>query len=348
MRAAIYRGPYNIAIEERPKPVMHEQTDAVVRVVMACVCGSDLWFYRGISPIPQGSIGHEFIGVVDEVGSEVHEIKMGDFVISPFAFSDGTCPNCHAGFHTACTHGGYFGQGGDGDGGQAEYVRVPQADGTLVTVPHANYTEGTLASLLSLSDVMGTGYHAAVSAEVEAGDTVAVVGDGAVGLCGVLAAKVFGARRIIMLGSSHEDRQVLAREWGATDILTLRGEEAIAAVIALTDNVGVDAVLECVGTNEANQVAFAIARAGAIVGRVGVPHGVEISAGGTFSRNIGMRGGPAPVRAYMPQLLKSVLAGEINPGRVFDYATDLDHIADAYAAMDERRAIKSLVRVSNL
>jgi alcohol dehydrogenase len=273
---------------------------------------------------------------------------VGDFVIAPFAWSDGTCQNCQAGFHTACIHGGFFGQGGEGDGGQAEFVRVPQADGTLVVVPGTDFSDETMASLLALTDVMATGYHAAVSAEVSKGDTVAVVGDGAVGLSGVLSAKLLGAERIIVLGSTHEDRHQLAREWGATDIIDVRGDDAIKALLDLTDGYGAHAVLECVGTKESAETAFAIARPGAIVGRVGVPHDVEIDAAGTFYRNVGMRGGPAPARAYQPQLLQAVLGGSINPGKVFDLTIDLDDIAEGYAAMDERRAIKALVKVSQL
>lgn len=294
-----------------------------MRVVLACVCGSDLWFYRGISDLPHGGVGHEFIGVVDEIGTDVSGLQVGDFVISPFSFSDGTCRNCQHGFHTACVHGGFFGQGGDGDGGQAEYVRVPQASGTLVKVPGSDFTDETMASLLALTDVMATGYHAAVSADVQAGMTVAVVGDGAVGLSGVLASKLLGADRIIVLGSTHEDRHNLAREWGATDIIQVRGDEAVEQLKKLTDGFGADAVLECVGTKDAAETAFAIAAAGAIVGRVGVPHDVELDAQGTFYRNVGMRGGPAPARHYQPELLKQVLDGSINPGKVFDLTTDL-------------------------
>ncbi|GHO47031.1 zinc-dependent alcohol dehydrogenase family protein [Ktedonospora formicarum] len=347
MKAAIFKEAGKIEVGELPNPIIKEQTDAIVRVVLACVCGSDLWYYRGISPHPVGSIGHEFIGVVEEVGIEVQTIKKGDFVIAPFAFSDGTCPNCKADFQTACVHGGFFGAGNEGDGGQAEFTRVPLADGTLVVVPGSNFSDETLASLLTLSDVMGTGYHAAVSAGVKQGDTVAVVGDGAVGLSAVLSAKLLGAERIIAL-SRHPERQALAREFGATDVLASRGNDAIKTIMDLTDGIGVDAVLECVGTNEANQTAFAIARAGAIVGRVGVPHDVEVPATGTFYRNVGMRGGPAPARAYIPALLDDVLEGRINPGRVFDFTTDLDHIQEAYAAMDERRAIKSLIKVGTM
>jgi alcohol dehydrogenase len=348
MKAAIFKGKGSIVVEDRPKPTISEPTDAIVRVVLACVCGSDLWFYRGISDLPHGGVGHEFIGVVDEVGSGVTDFTPGDFVISPFSFSDGTCRNCRRGFQTACVHGGFFGQGGDGDGGQAEYVRVPQADGTLLAVPGNDFSDDSLASLLALTDVMSTGYHAAISAAVTEGMTVAVVGDGAVGLSGVLAAKLLGAARIIVLGSTHEDRHALAREFGATDIIDVRGEEGVEQLKRLTDGFGADAVLECVGTKDSADTAFAIAAPGAIVGRVGVPHDVELDAEGTFYRNVGMRGGPAPARQYQPELLKHVLDGSINPGKVFDATFDLEDIADAYAAMDERRVIKALVKVSDL
>jgi len=348
MKAAIFKGKGQVVVEDRDRPETIEPTDAIVRVVLACVCGSDLWFYRGQTDLPHGSVGHEFIGVVDSVGADVQNVNDGDFVIAPFAYSDGTCQNCQAGYHTACVHGGFFGQGGDGDGGQAEYVRVPQADGTLVVVPGTDFSDETMASLLALTDVMATGYHAAISAEVEQGDTVAVVGDGAVGLSGVLSAKLLGASRIIVLGSTHEDRHALAREWGATDIIDVRGEAAVKQLLDLTDGYGADAVLECVGTKESYETSFAIARPGSIVGRVGVPHDVQVDGQATFYRNVGMRGGPAPARAYQPQLLQAVLDGSINPGKVFDLRIDLDHIADGYAAMDERRAIKALVKVSEL
>jgi alcohol dehydrogenase len=347
MKAVIFKREGEVVIENRPKPVVKQDTDAVVRVVLSCVCGSDLWYYRGISQHKEGGIGHEFIGVVEAVGDAVHDVKTGDFVIAPFAYSDGTCPNCIAGVQTACQHGGYFGGGNEDDGGQAEFVRVPHADGTLVVVPGETFSDDTMASLLTLSDIMGTGYHAAVSADVKAGDTVVVVGDGAVGLAGIISAKLLGATRIIAM-SRHEDRQALAKEFGATDIVAERGEEGVKAVMKLTDDVGADAVLECVGSNEAMQTACKVARAGSIVGRVGVPHDVEIDANSTFARNIGIRGGPAPVRAYMDELLPAVLEGRINPGRVFNLKTDLEDIAEAYAAMDERRAIKSLLRVSNI
>lgn len=347
MKATIFKSKNVISVEDIDKPHIKDQSDAIVRVVRSCVCGSDLWYYRGLSEHSVGTIGHEFIGVVETIGSDVKNVKVGDFVIAPFAFSDGTCPHCRAGFQTACIHGGFFGHGKGDDGGQSEYVRVPQSDGTLVIVPGNNFSDEILASLLTLSDVMGTGYHAAVSAEVKAGDTVAVVGDGAVGLLGVLSAKMLGASRIIAL-SGHVDRQLLAREFGATDIVAERGDAAVAKVIEFTDGIGADAVLECVGSKEANKTAFAIARPGAIVGRVGVPHDVELSAIDTFYRNIGMRGGPAPVKAYMNVLLPAVLEGKINPGKVFNLVTDLDHINEAYMAMDERRAIKSMLKVSEI
>jgi threonine dehydrogenase-like Zn-dependent dehydrogenase len=341
MRAAIFAGPRRIEVGEQPDPVILEPTDAIVRVVVACVCGSDLWYYRGESPHDVGAIGHEFVGVVEQIGSDVRTLSEGDLVVAPFAYSDGTCPNCRAGVQTACLHGGFF--GGDGLGGQAERVRVPLADGTLVKVPSGDHSEETLRSMLALSDVMGTGHHAVVSANAEPGDTVAVVGDGAVGLCAVLAAKRLGAGRIIAL-SRHPERQALAREFGATDIVAERGEAAIAAVLALIDGVGADAVAECVGTADAFSTAVAIARPGSTVGYVGVPHGVEVPIDTLFFRNVGIKGGSAPVRAYLPELLDDVLAGRINPGRVFDFETDLEGIATAYSAMDERRAIKALVR----
>ena len=272
-------------------------------------------------------------------------LAKGDLVISPFAFSDGTCPNCQHGITTACMNGGFFPM--NGDGGQGEAVRVPLAASTLVTVPGSGHSDEMMRSLLSLSDVMGTGHHAAVCAGVDAGQTVAVVGDGAVGLSGVLAAKRLGAERIIAL-SRHADRQELAKQFGATDIVAERGEEAIETVKEMTAGVGVDATLECVGTGQAMETALALARAGSMVGFVGVPHGVELQIQQLFFRNVGVRGGSAPVRAYLPELLDDVLAGSIDPGRVMDYETDLEGIADAYAAMDERRAIKSLVRVGSV
>jgi len=342
MRAALFKAPRTIEVGDRPDASISEPTDAVVRVALACVCGSDLWYYRGDSEFEPGPIGHEFVGIVEDVGAEVDDIAKGDFVISPFAFSDGTCPHCRHGITSACANGGFFPM--NGDGGQGEAVRVPLADGTLVPVAGNGHSDETMRSLLTLSDVMATGHHAAVCARVTDGDTVAVVGDGAVGLCGVLAAKRLGADRVIAL-SRHSDRQKLAREFGATDIVEARGEDATAAVMELTEGVGVDATLECVGTGQAMDTAFAIARPGSMVGYVGVPHGVELPLQEMFFHNKGLLGGSAPVRAYIPELLDDVLGGRIEPGRVLDYETDLEHVADAYAAMDERRAIKSLVRV---
>jgi threonine dehydrogenase-like Zn-dependent dehydrogenase len=345
MRAAVFNEPRSITLADRHDPVIKEPTDAIVRVVLSCVCGSDLWYYRGDSPFEPGPIGHEFIGVVEDVGAEVRTVARGDFVISPFAFSDGTCPHCRHGITSACSAGGFYPS--NGDGGQGEGVRVPLADGTLVAVPGSGHSDEKMASLLTLSDVLATGHHAAVCAGVTPGSVVAVVGDGAVGLSGVLAASRLGAERVIVL-SRNPARQRLAREFGATDIVESRGEEATELVKELTDGVGVDAVLECVGTGQAMVTAISIARPGSMVGYVGVPHGVELPIGDMFFRNVGVRGGSAPVRAYIPELLPDVLEERINPGRVFDFATDLDDVAEAYQAMDERRAIKSLLRVGTV
>jgi threonine dehydrogenase-like Zn-dependent dehydrogenase len=344
MRAALYNGPHDITVGERPDPVISQPTDAIVRVVLGCVCGSDLWYYRGESPHDLGPIGHEFIGVVEEVGTEVRGVVKGDLVIAPFTYCDGTCANCRAGVNSQCVNGGGFGNHGI-DGGQGEAVRVPLAGSTLVPVPGSGHSDETLRSLVALSDVMCTGHHAAVSAGVKEGDIVAVVGDGAVGLCGVIAARRLGAERIIAL-SRNPKRQALARAFGATDILAERGDDAVGSVKSMTDGIGVDAALECVGTGQSLATAIAIARPGSVVGVVGVPHHVDFPVmERVIFRNVGLRGGVAPARAYIPELLDDVLEGCINPGRVFDYETDLDHIAEAYAAMDERRAIKSLVRV---
>ena len=345
MRAAIFNGPKDITVGDRPDPAIQEPTDAIVRVVLACVCGSDLWYYRGESEHAIGSIGHEFIGVVDAIGPAVSGIAPGDLVIAPFIFSDMSCPHCLNGSTISCVGGGNFGDGTI-DGGQGEAVRVPLAGSTLVKVPGSGHSDDMLKSLLTLSDVMSTGHHAAVSAGVKKGDTVAVVGDGAVGLSAVLAAKRLGAERIIAL-SRHTDRQGVARQFGATDIVEARGKEATEAVLELTGGTGVDAALECVGTQQSIETAAAIARPGSTIGIVGVPHG-DVPFNQTFFRNIGWRGGPAPARIYIPALLDDVIEGRINPGLVLDYETDLDQVADAYAAMDERRAIKSLIRLGSL
>jgi threonine dehydrogenase-like Zn-dependent dehydrogenase len=345
MRAAVFNGPGSIGVADRPDPVIKEPTDAVVRVVLACVCGSDLWYYRGESEHALGSIGHEFIGVVEAVGGEVTTVAEGDLVVAPFIYSDMTCPHCLNGSTLSCVRGGNFGNG-EIDGGQGEAVRVPLAGSTLVAVPGSSHSEQVLRSVLTLSDVMATGHHAAVSAGVARGGTVAVVGDGAVGLCAVLASSRLGAERIVAL-SRHPDRQKVARALGATDVVEERGEAAVSALMELTGGVGADSVMECVGTAQSIETAAAIARPGSTIGIVGVPHG-EIPFVPAFFRNVGWRGGPAPARIYIPELLEDVLDGTIDPGIVLDYETDLDHIADAYAAMDERRAIKSLVRIGSL
>lgn len=348
MRAAIFNGPKDITVGERPDPVINQPTEAIVRVVLGSVCGSDLWYYRGESPHAIGSIGHEFIGIVEDFGSEVTGLAKGDLVVAPFVFCDMTCGHCKAGATFACARGGSFGNG-QVDGGQGEAVGVPLAGSSLVKVPASpsRHSDEILRSLVTLSDVMCTGHHAAVCGRVEKGDTVAVVGDGAVGLCAVLASKRLGAERIIAL-SRNPARQQVAREFGATDILTERGDDAIAAVLELTDGIGVDAALECVGTGQSAATAIAIARPGSTVGIVGAPHGVEFPFEPNFWRGVGWQGSVAPARAYIPGLLPDVLDGNINPGRLFDFETDLSHVGDAYAAMDERRAIKSLIRISSI
>ena len=348
MRAAIFNGPHSITVGQRPDPVIQEPTDAIVRVVLGCVCGSDLWYYRGDSDHAVGSIGHEFIGIVEDTGSDVVGIATGDLVIAPFVYCDMSCPHCRVGMTSYCLAGGSFGNGTT-DGGQGEVVRVPLAGSSLVPVPGTatEHSAQTLRSLLALSDVMCTGHHAAVCARVTKGDTVAVVGDGAVGLSAVLAAQRLGAGRIIAL-SGNPIRQKVALEFGATDILVERGDDATAAVLELTNGIGVDAALECVGTGQSMATALAIARPGSTVGVVGAPHGVDVPFEANFWRGVGWQGSIAPARAYIPELLGDVLSGAIDPGRVFDYETDLDGIPGAYAAMDERRAIKSLIRVGSI
>lgn len=346
MRAALFGGTGRITVGDRPDPTIQTPTDAIVRVVLACVCGSDLWYYRGDTPHTIGAIGHEFIGVVEATGSEVTGISTGDLVIAPFLFSDNTCPICTAGATANCLQVGGFGSGAM-DGGQGEFVRVPLADGTLVKVPDIGHSDETLKSMLSLSDVMCTGHHAAVCAGVQRGSTVAVVGDGAVGLSGVLAAQRLGASRIIAL-SRNPSRQALALKFGATDIVEQRGEDANAAVMDLTGGIGVDAALECVGTSESTATAFAVTRPGGGVGAVGLPHDAVLPFPEMFWRNIGFKGGPAPARAYIPALLEDVLSDKINPGLVFDFEVDLEGTPEAYDAMDQRRAIKSLIRVSSV
>jgi threonine dehydrogenase-like Zn-dependent dehydrogenase len=346
MKATIFKAANNVELGVRPDPTIENPTDAIVRVVRGCVCGSDLWYYRGINEHKVGSIGHEYIGVVERIGDDVKGLNVGDFVIAPFTFNDGTCPACKAGFQSNCEHGGAFGDG-EHDGGQGERVRAPYADATLVKVPGSDFTDEQLASFTALSDVMCTGYHAGVSAGIKAGDTVAVVGDGAVGLCAVLGAKLLGASRIIAL-SRHADRQALAKKLGATAIVEERGVEAVEVVLKLTDGVGVDRALECVGTDQAIETAASITRAGGMIGAVGFPTYEDFDYKTLFWRNVGIKGGVAPARQYIPDLLDKVLSGDINPGLVFNFETDLDHVAEAYAAMDERRAIKSLLKVSEV
>jgi len=342
MRATVIHGPNDIRIEEVPDPRIQFPTDAVVRVVNACICGSDLWAYRGVAAREAGQrIGHEFLGVIEEVGSEVRGFKAGDLVVAPFVWSDGTCDFCREGLQTSCPHGGFWGQVGS-DGGQGEAVRVPFADGTLVQLPKdAAGDEKLLPGLLALSDVMATGHHAAVSAGVRPGATVAVVGDGAVGLCGVLAAHRLGAGRIIALGR-HQVRTDIARAFGATDVVAERGEEAIEKVKELTGGQGAHAVLEAVGTEESMRTAISVTRDGGAVGYVGVPHGgsAGVDIGQMFGRNVQLRGGVAPARAYIPELLPDVLSGKINPGLVFDRTVGLDGVPEGYHAMDNRTALK--------
>jgi len=336
-------GAGDVRIENIPDATVVEPTDAVVRVTRACICGSDLWPYRTLERSETGRVmGHEAIGVVEAFGADVRSLKQGDLVVMPFAFSDGTCTFCHDGLHTSCVRGGFFGTA-EVVGAQAEAVRVPQADGTLVVLP-VSEDDALMPSLLTLSDVMGTGHHAAVSAKVAPGKTVAVVGDGAVGLCGVIAAKRLGAEKIILLGR-HPDRIALARDFGATDVVSERGDEAVERVREFTDGFGVHSVLECVGLEQSELTAIEIARPGGAVGRVGVPQDETMPASQpAFYNNISVSGGPAPVRAYIEELLPDILEGRIEPGRVFDRLIGLDEVPDGYRAMDDREAIKVMVQ----
>lgn len=344
MKAAIFVEPGKMTVKEMPKPEVEFPTDAVIRIVRACVCGSDLWWYRGLSKRPANQpVGHEAIGVVESVGNAVTHVKPGDFVVVPFTHGCGHCAACLAGFEGDCLN---FKHQGSPVGYQAEYLRYENADWSLVHIPGQpeDYTDDQLNDLLALSDVMATGYHAAVSAEVKPGDTVVVMGDGAVGLSGVIAAKLLGAKRIIAM-SRHEDRQKLAKEFGATDIVPERDDAAVAAVMALTDGAGADAVLECVGTEQSVATAVRVGRPGSVVGRVGVPQKAEMNTNNLFWRNIGLRGGIAAVTTHDRRdgLLDAVLKGEIHPGKVFTKRFTLDQVQDAYAAMDKREAIKSLL-----
>jgi threonine dehydrogenase-like Zn-dependent dehydrogenase len=337
MRGAVLYGPRDVRFEERGVPAIIKPTDAIIRTSATCVCGSDLWPYRGISPVPQPTpMGHEYCGIVEEVGSAVSSIKPGQFVIGSFFSSDNTCPNCQVGYQSSCQRGEFI------DTAQASVLRVPLADGTLVATP-AVPSDDLIPSLLTLSDVMGTGWFAADAANVKPGSTVAVVGDGAVGLLGVLSARQMGAERIIAM-SRHESRQKLAREFGATDIVTERGDQGVARIKEMTGGIGADSVLECVGTQESMLQAIRSTRPGGYVGYVGVPHGVELDGEQLFFDHVHLHGGPAPVRRYLPKLIELVWKRKINPGKVFDLTLPLDQVAEGYRAMDERRAIKALLR----
>lgn len=337
MKGAVIHGPRDVRFEEVPSPRVEQPTDAIVRVAAACVCGSDLWPYRGANPIARPTpMGHEYCGVVEEVGKEVRRVRKGQFVVGSFFASDDTCPHCRAGFHSSCQHRALVG------GAQAPYLRVPLADGTLVATREAPAAEH-VPGLLTTSDVLGTGWFAADAAGVRPGMTVAVVGDGAVGLLAVLSARRMGAERIVAM-SRHPSRQRLARDFGATDVVAERGDEGVARIMDLTRGVGADAVLECVGTPEAMQQAIRSTRPGGTVGYVGVPHGVQLDAQQTFFAHVRLLGGPAPVRRYLPELIELVLDGTIDPGKVFDLTLPLAEVADGYRAMDERRAIKALLR----
>ena len=335
-------GAGDVRIENVPDATIRDPTDALVRVTRAAICGSDLWPYKSMQPSETGRrMGHEFIGVVEAAGDDVRTVKAGDLVVAPFLWSDGTCVFCREGLHSACLHGGRYGDP-DVDGGQGEAVRVPQADGTLVVLP-VDEDDALMPSLLTLSDVMATGHHAALCAQVAPGKSAAVVGDGAVGLCGVIAARRLGAEQVILLGR-HPARIALAQEFGATDIVSERGDEAVERVRELTDGLGAHSVLECVGLEQATVTALSIVRPGGAVGRVGVPQEESIPQGvTTFFANVTISGGPAPARAYIEELLPDVLEGRIEPGRVFDRAGGLDDVPDGYRAMDGREAIKVMV-----
>ena len=337
MRGAVLYGPRDVRIDERPDPSIIEPTDAVIRLSATCVCGSDLWPYRGLNAASEPApMGHEYCGIVEDVGRAVTSIKPGQFVIGSFAASDNTCPHCRAGYQTSCAHRQWV------VGAQAPFLRVPMADGTLVATQELP-SSSQVPSFLAVSDVLGTGWFAADAANVKPGATVVVVGDGAVGLLGVLSAKQMGAERIIAM-SRHLARQKLAREFGATDIVTERGDEGVARVKELTKGVGADSVLECVGTQESMAQALHSTRPGGSISYVGVPHGVELDGAKLFYTHVHLHGGPAPVRRYLPQLIQLVQNGTIDPGKVFDLELPLEQVAEGYRAMDERRAIKTLLR----
>lgn len=343
MKEAFLINKGEVTIQDAPMPTIQQDDDVILKVVRASVCGSDLWFYRGIDQMPgKGNSGHEFLGIVEETGSAITTVKKGDFVIAPFTHGCGHCAACRAGFDGSCkTYTDTIPANC-----QAEYVRYQHGEWALVKVPGRpeDYTDGMLASLQTLSDVMPTGYHAARCAQVKVGDTAVVIGDGAVGLCGVIGAKLRGAKKIILM-SHHEDRAKIGREFGATDIVAEKGDEAVKKVMELTDNNGADAVLECVGARASMEEALKIVRPGAMIGRVGVPHNENFDLGVSFGANTGITGGIASVTTYVKNgLLKAVLDGEINPGKVFTKTYRLDDIQQAYADMDQRKTIKSLIK----
>ncbi len=335
-------GAGDVRVEHVPDASLREPTDAVVRVVLSCVCGSDLWPYGSLEPSAHGRrMGHEFLGVVEELGSEVRGLERGDLVVTPFLYSDNTCDYCREGLQSSCRHGGGYGH--DSDGGQGEAVRVPQAQGTLVKLP-VGEDSPLLPSLLTLSDVYCTGHHAAVTGRVGPGRTVTVIGDGAVGLSAVLAARRLGAERILLMGR-HTDRTDLGREFGATDVVAARGDDAVEQIRELTAGDGTHAVLECVGTRDAIDTAVRAVRAGGVVSRVGVAQDAEAPMGfGEMMRNVTLTGGVAPARAYIEELMPDVLDGTVDPGRVFDRTVSLDDVPDGYRAMADRKALKVLVR----
>ena len=339
MRGVMLYGPHDARVEERPDPRIIEPTDAIIRLPATCVCGSDLWPYRGADPVIQPMpMGHEYVGIVEEVGSEVKNIKPGQFVVGSFFASDNTCPICQAGYQSRCVHAVPMGSIGT----QAQFARIPLADGTLVATPDIP-SDDLLPSLLAAADVLGAGWFAAAAAAVGPGKTVAVVGDGAVGLLAVLAAKQMGAERIIAM-SRHEARQQLAREFGATNVVTERGDEGVARIKDMTEGLGAHSVIEAVGTQESMLQAIRSTRSGGHVGYVGVAHGVELPGEELFFAEVHLLGGPAPVRRFLPELIDLIWNRKINPGRVFDLELPLEQAAEGYRAMDERRAIKTLLR----
>lgn len=339
MRGVVMYGPGDVRVEEREVPQLVDPTDAILRVVASCICGSDLWPYRGADATAEPTpMGHEYVGVVEAVGDAVRTVKPGDFVVGSFFASDNTCEICAAGYQTHCVQR----QPGAASGGQAEYLRVPLADGTLVATPGMPDAD-LIPSLLAASDVLGTGWFAAVAAQVGPGKTVAVVGDGAVGLLGVLAARQLGAERIIAM-SRNADRLALAREFGATDIVTERGDEGVAKVQELTGGLGAHSTIEAVGTQESMMQAIGATRAGGHVGYVGVAHDVSLLGEELFFSGVHLHGGPAPVRRFLPELINLIWTRQIDPGKVFDLTLPLDQAANGYRAMDERRAIKVLLQ----